>query len=186
VHDKPELAAAVTTHLAPVIEYALNKNMREAEVLLHITLDYFKCVSLPRRRCCDRPDRSCGRIADTNKKVDMAAAWLDHVVEVAHTHDGARIAMYCIAFSPPAVRPAPALLLAYPMLTAVCGGQGRKKLLHKKFSEAQAVLPMAQDEFGNRVLMTAFTLVDDTKLLGKALVHVRLSVPQPLAVSVSV
>ena len=35
--------------------------------------------------------------------MDMAVAWREHVVHVMHTQDGAKIAMYCLAFSPPKV-----------------------------------------------------------------------------------
>lgn len=78
---------------------------------------------------------------------DLIELLKDHLIHMLHTRDGARIAQYCILHA---------------------GPKDRKHIV-KSFKGL--VHAIAKEQYGHTVLLTCFECVDDTVLVGKAIVN---------------
>ncbi|XP_072172777.1 pumilio homolog 3-like [Diadema setosum] len=84
------------------------------------------------------PEKMRGELIESLREV---------VVQILHTLDGARAAMYCLWF----------------------GTAKDRKIIIKSFKTY--VTKIAKEEFGHRVLLALFDSVDDTKIVGKVIIE---------------
>jgi pumilio family protein 6 len=85
-------------------------------------------------------------VADPAKCQDMIELLKDHLVHMLHTREGARVAQFCILH---------------------CGPKDRKQIV-KSFKGF--VYSIAKEQYGYAVLLSCFECIDDTVLVGKALI----------------
>lgn len=85
--------------------------------------------------------------ANNAKRAELIATLRDVVVQILHTQDGAKAAMYALWF----------------------GSAKDRKIIIKSFKTF--LRKICKEEFGHRVLFALFDCVDDTKLVEKAIIN---------------
>jgi pumilio homology domain family member 6 len=88
--------------------------------------------------------------SDAKQKAEMFDLLAEHLVHIMHTREGSRIAMQCMWNG---------------------DAKMRKRVLK---SMKSFMLKIANDEHGHMVLLAIFDSVDDTKLVAKLVIEVRL------------
>lgn len=123
----PENKQSILEHMLKVITPLLEKTVIKHTIVHKVLLDYLMYAPLKMQ----------GELIQLMREV---------VVQILHTHDGARAAMYCFWF----------------------GTAKDRKIMIKSFKTF--VARICKEEFGHRALMTMFDTVDDTKLVGKVII----------------
>ncbi|XP_072023849.1 pumilio homolog 3-like [Amphiura filiformis] len=124
----PESKQSILDHMLSVLTPLVEKSVIKHTIVHKALLDFLTHASI-------------------NMRAELIQMMREIVVQILHTHDGAKAAMYCFWF----------------------GTTKDRKHIIKSFKTY--VERICKEEFGHRVLLALFDVVDDTKLVSKVIIE---------------